>query len=272
MDNTAMSEKPKKTLALTGLYDKANRFLKMNVGKDRRVQQIQLAEISGVNQTAISNQINESSKISGDKLLALLEGMGVQLVFPDEQQSTSKEVCFVDPRITGIKEYNGFETRITPPNADEFLAVPFVEQAVAAGPGLIPEHRAPDWMIVHSPSLPRVSRNLCAVRVGKNQDSMVPTLHPDDILLIDKGVVSDNMMEPHPPGNIFLVQEPAPDCGLAVKRVLFEQGRQSMRIVFYSDNTIAHPPRTYDFTEFENNIHNALIGRVVWAWSDMTRK
>lgn len=146
------------------------------------------------------------------------------------------------------------------------------EQAVAAGPGLIPEHPELEWMIVYAHALPRVSRNLCAVRVGKKQDSMVPTLHPEDILLIDKGVISDNMMEPYPPGNIFLVQEPSPDNGLAVKRVLFERGNKSMRLVFYSDNTAAHPPKTCDFAEFDHNIHHALIGRVVWAWSDMTRK
>lgn len=268
-----MSGKAKKSPNLTGLYEKASKFLQMNVGKDKRVQQIELAERSGVSQTAISNQINESSRISGDKLLALLEGMGAQIILPDEIAATSKEVCFVDPRISGVKELNGIEARITPPNADDFLAVPFVEQAVAAGPGLIPEHLAPEWMIVYAHALPMVSRNLCAVRVGKNQDSMIPTLHPGDILLIDKGVVQDGMMDPHPPGNIFLVQEPEPDYGLAVKRVIFERDRRSFRVVFYSENAASNPPRSFDFEkDFERDIHRAIVGRVVWSWSDMTKK
>lgn len=237
------------------------------------------AKFIGVSPQAVSRLLPNPKKAGEierrdqlEHLGKIIDAAGLRLI-QKHHTPEAKEVCFVDPRITGVKEFNGIETRIKPPNADDFLAVPFVEQAVAAGPGLIPEHLAPEWMIVHAHALPRVSRNLCAVRVGKNQDSMIPTLHPGDILLIDKGVIQDGMMDPHPPGNIFLVQEPEPDFGLAVKRVVFERDRRSFRIVFYSENAASNPPRTFDLQkEFANDIHRALIGRVVWAWSDMTRK
>ncbi|TVM28656.1 S24 family peptidase, partial [Oceanidesulfovibrio marinus] len=44
-------------------------------------------------------------------------------------------------------------------------------------------------------------------------------------------------------------------------------------IVFYPDNAVEYPPPTFDFEdEYGGDITKALIGRVVWAWSDMTRK
>lgn len=230
----------------------------------------------GVSQGTISNLQNpEKGSLKFNNLAKMLEEFGATISFPDQQNTsdnhTAREVCFVTPKVTGLQEYKDVEARLEPPNADDFLAVPLVDQAVAAGPGLIPSHPEIEWMMVYAPALPRQSRSMCAVWIGRNQNSMVPTLHPRDIVLIDKSVIRDGMMDPRPPGNIYLVQEP--DGGLAIKRVMFERKKDDLQLVFYSDNAVEHPPRTYKLIEdFEGNMHNALIGWVIWAWTDVTRK
>ena len=97
---------------------------------------------------------------------------------------------------------------------------------------------------------------------------MEPTLHPGDIVLIDKG---DYRPSP-PPGNIYLVRFPGDDGGLAIKRVQTYSKDKKYLISFYSDNP-QYPPEIYDLkVEYDNEISRAVIGRVVWAWSDMTKK
>jgi hypothetical protein len=43
--------------------------------------------------------------------------------------------------------------------------------------------------------------------------------------------------------------------------------------VFYSDNSREYPPQTYRLKrDYGGDPTRAIVGRVVWAWSDMTRK
>jgi phage repressor protein C with HTH and peptisase S24 domain len=46
-----------------------------------------------------------------------------------------------------------------------------------------------------------------AVSIGKGEVSMVPTLHPGDIVLVDRAEKA-----PDPPGKIMLVCEPDGGC------------------------------------------------------------
>ncbi len=216
--------------------------------------------------------LNSNKNTNARDYITWLEKLGASVTFPEAQPETVRELRFESPTVVGVKEYEALQyaARVTPHN-DDYLAVPLVEQAVAAGPGLIPEQTVKDWVIVWRwQEAIRGKSHLVAVRVGKAQTSMAPTIHPGDILLVDR---NDIHREPHPPGNIYLVQDPAPDHGLAVKRVVFERQNRRLRVVFYSDNAVEHPPRTYDFeAEYSSDISQALVGRIVWAWSDMTRK
>lgn len=255
---------------MSTMYDKSLDWLREEAR--RRGGPGDLAEDLAAPRATVYKVLNQGKNTNAQDYLAWLEAMGARIVFPGEQVETAREVVFADPRVVGVREYAQLsdEARVHP-HGDDYLAVPLVEQAVAAGPGLAPEHSIKDWVIVWRwQEAIRGKSNLVAVRVGRDQTSMTPTLHPGDIVLLDR---SDIHREPRPPGNIYCIQEPGPDYGLAVKRVVFERQSRRLRIVFYSDNAVDYPPRTYDFeTDYEGDIARALVGRVIWAWSDMTRK
>jgi hypothetical protein len=172
-------------------------------------------------------------------------------------------VCFRPPdkaqAVTGAPD----------PQPDDYLAVPLASSPVAAGPGLIPEDRIEGWVLVwrHQESI-RFRSNLVAVEIGKNELSMVPTLHPGDIVLVDR-----NDRDPSPAGKIMLVSEPGPEGGTMVKRVNTKRLDGDLELIFYSDNSREFPPVTYRLgRDYDDDINRAIAGNVVWAWSDMTRK
>ncbi len=96
---------------------------------------------------------------------------------------------------------------------------------------------------------------------------MMPPINPGDILLIDKADY-----KPEPEGKIMLVIDP--DGGEAIKRVSWRRRKGDDQITFYSDNAQEYPPVTYHLKEDydANEWPRALAGRVVWAWSDMTKR
>ena len=71
--------------------------------------------------------------------------------------------------------------------SENYYAVPLVEGPIAAGyAGLIPGDYVSDLVWVYKPELgARQYHNLRAVRLGKDADSMEPTIHPGSIVIID---------------------------------------------------------------------------------------
>ena len=196
----------------------------------------------------------------------VLDKLGAKLVFPEEDshQRVTRDVCFVDTRIVSSGEH------IPPPQVEDYIAVPMVGE-VGAGPGMIDQEEVLSWVLVHSNSLAVHNRNnLLAVEIGKNQRSMEPTLHPMDIILVNRNDCGD-VRGFNPPGNIFLVREPGQEGGAMVKRVSITKRKEVSTITFYSDNPLFEP-ETYLLSEYDNDIRNALVGRVVWAWTDLSRK
>ncbi len=195
--------------------------------------------------------------------VAWLDKLGARIQFPDDADNTSsKEVCFVAPK--ALQTENG-----AMPKGDDYLAVPLAAGPVAAGRGMIPEDQIKSWVLVwrHHESV-RFRTDLIAVEIGRGQNSMEPTLHQGDILLVDRADFHTNFS---PPGNIFLVREP--DGSVLVKRVTLKRRNGDTTIILYSDNSIEHTPLMYSLNEdYEGDISRAVIGRVVWAWSDMSQK
>lgn len=227
-----------------------------------------LAKFLGVNPNLISRWINRERSPRFDALGPVLDKLGAKIVFPgDDSVSTVHELVFREPKIVGVEEFDGKDASVKPVE-DNYLAVPMVNQDVAAGTGRIPFHKVTDWVVVfrHDPGIVNRS-NLVAVRVGKDQRSMVPHIHPGDILLVDK---NDNV--PDPEGKIMLVIDP--EEGEAIKRVSWRHRAGDDELTFYSDNAAENPPRTYRLREEygANEWSRAIAGRVVWAWSDMTKK
>jgi len=179
------------------------------------------------------------------------------------KQNLTKEVHFVKPKIL----YNGSEN--IGPVDEDYYAIPLVSDAGAGISGIIPQEEIKSWILVYSPALPaRISQNLLAVRIAENEFSMVPVLHPGDIILVDR---QDFIPEE---GGIYLVRLAEPDWPISVKRVNLIKRNGHIHIVFSSDNPDkkTYPPMIYDFKDYDEDFGKAIIGRVVWAWSDMTKK
>ena len=71
----------------------------------------------------------------------------------------------------------------------------------------------------------------------------------------------------------MLVVEPGHDGGAMVKRVSTQKVDGDVELIFYSDNAKEYPPSIYRLNrDYGGDIARAIVGRVLWAWSDMTRK
>ena len=206
--------------------------------------------------------LNGTRTPSLSKLGPILEKMQAKLVFPGQETPTTRDVCFVNARTINAEEG---APAIAP---EDYLAVPLVSEA-GAGPGVVPIADHESWFLVYrsEPSI-RTRSNLIAVRIAKGSTSMEPTLHPGDIVLVDR-----NDKNASRPGGIWLVMEP--DGSGKIKRVKLDHvpAMRITRVTFYSDNVQEHPPEVYTLeTDYEGDINRAVVGRVVWAWSDLSRK
>ena len=168
---------------------------------------------------------------SFSKMAPLLEKIGAYIVSPDEKD-ISREVCFVDAKVAPAGE------DLPPPPDEDYLAVPLVEE-VGAGPGIIPQGQLISWFLVwrHQRAIQH-KRDLIAVMLGKHSTSMVPTLKPQDIVLVDrqdKDVMNFK-------GRIMLVLDPFDGSG-KIKRVAAENQpkKRDYRITYYSDNAAENP-------------------------------
>jgi phage repressor protein C with HTH and peptisase S24 domain len=192
----------------------------------------------------------------------MLDCLGMRLLSPKAPEP--REVCFVDARIVqaGVSS--------PPPDAEDYLAVPLVGEA-GAGPGIIPRNEIESWILVYRShrSVQRRS-NLLAVEVGRGQTSMIPTLHPEDIVLVDRDDWGQQTGY-SPPGNIYLVREPGQEGGGMVKRVALAGKGDMATVTFYSDNKEVGPD-THLMSEYGHDMRQAIVGRVVWAWADLSRK
>lgn len=190
-----------------------------------------------------------------------LEKLGVDLVFPKKNAAAGKEVCFVNAKVVPGGE------GVEPPEAEDYLAAPMVGE-VGAGPGYIPQEYVKSWFLVYrNLSAVRYRRNLIAVEIGENSTSMMPTLLPGDIVLVDR-----DDREVRKAGRMMLVLDP--DGAGMIKRVSVKDlPSGDSRITYYSDNAAEHEPVVYSLKEdFYGDWERSIVGRVIWAWSDVTEK
>lgn len=139
-----------------------------------------------------------------------------------------------------------------------YLAVPLVEGRIAAGyAGAIPGDNVEDLVWVYRPEIgARENHNLRAVRLGKDANSMEPTIRRGSIVIIDpletdvsrKGIYAVRLDE---------------EGGCAIKRVSQTDGHW----VLVSDNP-EHPPIAIE----KVRIPNIVIGRVIWSWTSWVRE
>lgn len=220
-----------------------------------------LATMAGVTVQQLGRWLRGETSPQLDKIGPVLDKLGIKLSCPSEDFAKPRDLEFINPKIIGAE--NGAQ----PPVSQDYFAVPLAADPVAAGPGRIPQDEIRGWVIVwrHHDSV-RFRTDLVAVEIGKGQTSMVPHLHPGDIVLVDK---ADR--RPDVDGKIMLVCDP--DGGCAVKRVSSRNVDGDIELVFYSDNAVGNPPRVFRLNrDYGGQLEAAIGGRVVWGWSDMTRK
>lgn len=217
-----------------------------------------MADALDVDPSQLNRFLSGQRGLTLESLGRMLDKLGARVAFPDEQADTVREVRFVTAAGSGRPG----------PVPEDYLAVPMAASPVAAGPGIIPDDSLDGWVLVwRQHESVRHRSNLVAVQVGQRETSMVPALHPGDIVLVDR---ADRALDPA--GRIMLVTEPG-EGGAMVKRVASKRLDGDMELIFYSDNSRLFPPMVYRLErDYGGDISRAVAGAVVWAWSDMTRK
>ena len=72
---------------------------------------------------------------------------------------------------------------------------------------------------------------------------------------------------------MMLVLDPLDGSGMIKRVAVTDLDDGDIRITYYSDNTASHPPMVYSMKkDFGNDLEKAIVGRVVWAWSDVKEK
>jgi phage repressor protein C with HTH and peptisase S24 domain len=204
-----------------GFYQDFLDGLKDLYGPGKRfASESELAAFVGVAPAQIYKYTHECSTRNIARLGAILDRLDLRLT-PAEQPGlpAAREVCFVDARLTPAGE------RQTPPDAEDYMAVPLVEE-VGAGPGIIPQGGFLSWFLVYKhQDAVRYRRDLIAVQIGRNSTSMQPILHPGDIVLVDREDKSTRI-----PGHMMLVMDP--DGAGKIKRVAVEAKNVDFRIIY----------------------------------------
>jgi hypothetical protein len=109
--------------------------------------------------------------------------------------------------------------------------------------------------------------DLLAVEIHSQANCMSNTLNPGDIAVID---IKECI--PHqPPGNIYLVKEPG-NGKAHIKRVRSQRVNDSDFLVFYGDNPGFGPEMFSLERDYKGRLADALKGKVVAAFSNMSFK
>lgn len=147
----------------------------------------------------------------------------------------------------GFKEEGAFPIE---PEGESYISVPLTEGRIAAGEPIIAEENVIDHILLHMRVLKQTSasRNLIACRV--QGDSMKPQLNSGDIVVIDRDVDKERVMEK----KIYAVYE----GGGITAKMLQKDGPRLYLIPLNMTERIQH----VDLRENENPI----VGLVVGAW------
>ncbi|WCB45063.1 LexA family transcriptional regulator [Nitratidesulfovibrio vulgaris] len=220
------------------------------------------AEALGVNPVTFWRWMTGERTPKFELLGKAMDALGATVSLPGDTNASSREVCWVDAKVVAAGE------GLLAPDQEDYYAVPLVDEA-GAGPGIIPQGQLLSWFLVwkHQESI-RYRSDLIAVRIARGSDSMVPTLAPGDIVLVDRQDKNADR-----PGRIMLVMDP--DGAGKVKRVHAQHvpEEKDYRLTYYSDNAAAYPPEVYSLKrDFDSDWHRAIVGRVIWAWSDVSGK
>ena len=149
-------------------------------------------------------------------------------------------------------QLNIFSTTSTQKNpqvsGEDFVSVPLTESAIAAGQPIIPQEHIEDYVLLHIRAAGKRA-NLVASRVDGH--SMIPMLHPGDIVIIDrddKTIVKNKMFAIYHEG------------GLTAKFV----EKKSHLIILRPIN----PNAEIQIIDLNEN-PQPIVGKIIGAWKDL---
>lgn len=235
-------------------------FLKLlNAAIEKYGNANKLAEKLGVHPNLITRWKNRERVPNLQSIQPLADLLGWELT--DKENNASHAVCFVQPNLSLP------ESDYEKPVDEDYLAAPIISE-VGAGPGYLPENEISGWFMIRKHSIRgRGTHQLIAVIIAPHSISMQPTLMPGDVVLIDRDDTDASK-----PGKLMLVQDPIDGSGM-IKRVSLREKKNDVEITYYSDNTAICPPQVYSLArDFDGDMDKAIVGRVIWAWSDMRGK
>lgn len=246
---------------MKNLAEEARSILQEYVDKEHNGVRSRAANALGIANMTLKQWLDGTRIPNLENLSPAFAKMGITFSRPILEEA-ARDVCWVNARIMPAGEH------IPLPAAEDYLAAPLVGE-VGAGPGYLPQEDVQSWFLVYK-HIPAIMgrRNLIAVEIGKHSTSMQPLLNPGDIVLVDRDDIDVSK-----PGHIMLVRDPE-GAGM-VKRVSVQPtpGIKDWSIQFYSDNAAENPPLLYSLREdYSGELSGAIVGRVIWAWSDIREK
>lgn len=187
-----------------------------------------------------------------DRGRRILEARG-EKVEPPSRAWTPEVIC---PVIMPLHEIEGqMDVQI-----EDYYAAPLVDGTIAAGPGMtIFEDEIRSLVWIYAPALhDRRKHKLIAVEISQKEgDSMMPTLMPGDIVLVDR---DDPAGDEHlfRNGAIYAIRDGQGGC--QVKRVY----KDPKQYIIGSDNRGVAPSAAWT-----GNMQELIVGRVVWGWRNL---
>ncbi len=176
-------------------------------------------------------------------------------------QEVARHVFRIDPREL-------LEDGTPPTSTDEFITLPLLTSPIAAGHPLFvgPDSDHDTRLAFRRDFVTRFTRPV-ALRVGKREASMTPTIEPGDVVLIDQNVTRRRRPRA---GRIFAINEGplAGTDGGALQRVELS----GHTLILSSDNSdkSRYPTRTFEVKAA--TLSDVLVGEVVWCGRSMTRR
>lgn len=175
-------------------------------------------------------------------------------------QEVARQVFRIEPR-----ELLGVDS--APPASDEFATVPLLTHPIAPGRRLriTPDAEHDTRLAFRRDFVKRCTRPV-ALRVGRKEVSMKPTIEPGDVLVIDQNLTRRRRP---PAGRIFAINAGAltGTDGGALHRV----DRSGHTLVLHSDHPDkpAYPTRTFEVKA--RALPDILVGEVVWIGRTLNR-
>ena len=156
-----------------------------------------------------------------------------------------------------VQRYRRRGIQIDPNAMPEFSAVPLLTSRIAAGKPLEISGEASAFLAFTPSTLKGLLDPVC-VRVGPREESMIPTIHPKDTLLLDLN--EDRRRRPSAGGIYALNVEVGGAVGGTVKRVEL----CDRHLVLVADNTDRERFPTAIVPVTERNLLDVIVGEVVW--------